>query len=70
MMKETRIKWKLREKQEEEKEEFLKYIENESKDISYFLFNYYFNFKQPSDLVKKLFEIKDKKKNDDQEQME
>ena len=59
-----------RETEEEEKEEFLKYIENESKDISYFLFNYYFNFKQPSDLAKKSFEIKDKKKNDDQEQME
>ena len=29
------------------------------------MFNYYFNFKQPSDLAKKLFEIKDKKKNDD-----
>ena len=29
------------------------------------MFNYYFNFKQPSDLTKKLFEIKDKKKNDD-----
>ena len=29
------------------------------------MFNYYFNFKQPSDLAKKLFEIKDKKKNND-----
>ena len=29
------------------------------------MFNYYFNFKQPSDLAKILFEIKDKKKNDD-----
>ena len=29
------------------------------------MFNYYFTFKQPSDLAKILFEIKDKKKNDD-----
>ena len=29
------------------------------------MFNYYFNFKQPSDLAKKLFEIKNKKKSDD-----
>ena len=29
------------------------------------MFNYCLNFKQPSDLAKKLFEIKDKKKNDD-----
>ena len=58
---------KQEEKQKEESEEsrFLEYIENKSKGISYLLFNYYFNFKQPSDLAKKLFEIKDKKKNDD-----
>ena len=29
------------------------------------MFNYYFNFREPSDLAKNLFEIKDKKKNDD-----
>ena len=29
------------------------------------MFNYYFNFVEPSDLAKKLFEIKDKKKNND-----
>ena len=52
-------------KEESEESKFLKYIENESEGINYFLFNYYFNFKQPSDLAKKLFEIKDKKKNDD-----
>ena len=58
---------KQEEKQEEESEEskFLKYIENKSEGISYLLFNYYFNFATPSDLAKKLFEIKDKKKNDD-----
>ena len=55
------------EKQKEQSEEskFLKYIKNKAESISYLLFNYYFNFKQPSDLPKKLFEIKDKKKNDD-----
>ena len=61
---------KQEEKQEKQKEEseeskFLKYIENKSKDINYFLFKHYFNFTYPSDLVKKLFEIKDKKKNND-----
>ena len=29
------------------------------------MFNYYFNFVEPGDLAKKLFEIKDKKKNND-----
>ena len=29
------------------------------------MFYYYFNFVEPSDLAKKLFEIKDKKKNND-----
>ena len=29
------------------------------------MFYYYFNFKQPSDLAKKLFEMKDKKRNND-----
>ena len=54
------------EKHEEESEErkFLKYIENKSEGISNVFFNYYFNFNQPSDLAKKLFKIKDKKKND------
>ena len=59
------------EEQEEQKEQkeqskenkFFKYIENESKDISYIWFNHFFNFVKPSDLAKKLFEIKDKKKN-------
>ena len=49
---------------EEEKKNF-KYIENESKDIGYILFSYYFNFAKPSDLAKKNFEIKYKKKNND-----
>ena len=29
------------------------------------MFNYYFNFVKPSNLAKTLFEIKDKKKNND-----
>ena len=51
-------------KEESEESKFFKYIKNKSEGISYLLFNY-FNFKQPSDLAKKLFEIKDKKKNND-----
>ena len=50
---------------EEEKEEFFKYIEDESKHIGYIFFSYYFNFVKPIDIAKKLFEIKNKKKNDD-----
>ena len=67
MKKKTRTKTKKQEEQKEESKEskFLKYIENESKDISYILLSYYFNFEKPSDLAKKLFEIKDKKNNND-----
>ena len=58
---------KQKEQEEQKKEskerKFLKYIENESKDISYIFFIYYLNFEKPSDLAKKIFEIKDKKKN-------
>ena len=67
MKKKTRPKTKKQEEQKGESKEskFLKYIENESKDISYILLSYYFNFEKPSDLAKKLFEIKDKKNNND-----
>ena len=57
-------------KESEESEEkldenkFFKYIEKESKDISYELFKDCFNSKVPSSLAKKLFKTKDKKKND------
>ena len=54
-----------REMEEEGEEEFFKYIENESKGINYFLFKHYFNFVKPGDLAKKIFKIKDKKKNND-----
>ena len=59
------------EKSEEIKEETKKgfinnaiaLIERESKDIKNDLFKKYFNFSEPIDLAKKLFEKKDKKKN-------
>ena len=60
-----------REIEEEERRrkesKFFKYIENKSEDINrrYLLFKYYFNFIQPSELAKKLFEIKDQEKNND-----
>ena len=55
------------EKSEEESEEervkkFIEYIENKSKDINYDLFKDYFKFVVTSALVKKLYEIKKKKK--------
>ena len=42
---------------------FIKYIENESKGINYDLFKDYFNFLVPSALAKKLYETKNKNKN-------
>ena len=51
-----------KEKQKEESKEnkFFKYIERKSKGISYDLLRKYFNFEIPTQLTKKLFEIKDK----------
>ena len=49
--------------EELEKNKFFKYIENESKGINYDLFKEYFNFVAPTVLAKKLFETKDKNKN-------
>ena len=40
---------------------FIKYIENESKDINHDLFKHYFNFVVPSALAKELYETKKKK---------
>ena len=48
-----------------EQKEFIEYIENKPKTIDYNLFKEYFKFKVPSALVKKLYETKDKKKNND-----
>ena len=52
-------------KENSEENKYFKYIENESKCINYDLFRKYFNFETPTQLTKKLFEIKDKKKNND-----
>ena len=48
-----------------EEKELIKYVENKSKTIDYNLFKKYFNFKVPSALAKKLFETKDKKRNNE-----
>ena len=50
---------------ESKENEFFEYIKNESKGINFDLFRKYFNFETPTQLTKKLFEIKDKKKNND-----
>ena len=44
---------------------FIEYIKKESKDINYDLFKEYFNFSVPSALAKKLYEIKNKIKNNE-----
>ena len=44
---------------------FIEYIENESTGINYDLFKDYFNFIVPSALVKKLYETKNKNKNNE-----
>ena len=44
---------------------FIEYVENESKSINRDLFKDYFNFLIPNALIKELFKIKDKKKNND-----
>ena len=52
-------------KAEEEEKKFSKYIENKWRGISYDLFKKDFEFETPTQLTKSLFEIKDKKKNND-----
>ena len=59
------VKNQQKKKKNKKKNNFFEHIENETKDIDDGLFNYYFNFVEPSDLAKKLIEIKDKKKNND-----
>ena len=44
---------------------FIEYVENESKSINRDLFKDYFNFLILNALIKELFKIKDKKKNND-----
>ena len=58
-----KTKWQKSEKESEDEsekewekervEEFIKYIENQSKTIDYDLFKHYFDFSVPSALVKK-----------------
>ena len=68
--------FQIKEESEEEEEKkldkikddfkkFIKYIENESKGINYGLFKDYFNFLIPSALAKKLYETKNKNKNNE-----
>ena len=61
--------FQIKEEPEKELEEskndlkkFIKYIENESKNINYDLFKDYFNFSIPSALAKQLYEKKIKRK--------
>ena len=49
-------------KTKEKKSEFIKYIENKSKNINYDLFRKHFKFVTPSALIKQLYEIKNRKK--------
>ena len=51
------------ESEKERVKKIIEYIEKESKDINYDLFKDYFNFLIPSALAKKIYETKDKKKN-------
>ena len=65
-----KIKEKKPEEESEEKSEeeervkkFIEYIENEWKGINYDLFKDYFSFAVPNILVKRLYETKNKNKN-------
>ena len=51
-----------KESEEEKIEKFIKYIENESKNINYDLFKKYFKFVVPSILIKEWYKIKNRKK--------
>ena len=53
------------EKIKDDYKKFIKYIENESRGIKYDLFKDYFDLVVPSALVKKLYETKDEKKNNE-----
>ena len=53
------------EKIKDDCKKFIKYIENESKGINYDLFKDYFDLVVPSVLAKKLYETKNKNKNND-----
>ena len=53
------------EKIKDDCKKFIKYFEDESKGIDYDLFEEYFSFSVPSALAKKLYEIKNKKENEE-----
>ena len=60
----------LEEDSEEESEKkrvkkFIEYVEKKSKDLNYDLFKNYFNFVVPSSLAKKLYQTKNKNKNNE-----
>ena len=59
------FKTKEEESEEERIKKFIKYIENESKGVNYDLFRKHFNFAVPSALIKQLYEIKGRKKNNE-----
>ena len=59
------LQQKQKQKKNQKKNKFFEHIENESEGVNYASFNYRFDFVKPSDLAEKLFEIKDKKKNND-----
>ena len=64
----TKEEEEIKEKTKEEKiEEFINnsisFIESKSKDINNDLFKEYFDFSTPNDLLKRLLEIKDARKN-------
>ena len=54
-----------KESKKERSKKFFEYIENESNDIDYDLFEDYFDFSVPSALAKKLCETKNKNKNNE-----
>ena len=54
-----------KESKKERSKNFFEYIENESNDIDYDLFEDYFDFSVPSALAKKLCETKNKNKNNE-----
>ena len=56
---------KKKESKKERSKKFFEYIENESNDIDYDLFEDYFDFSVPSALAKKLCETKNKNKNNE-----
>ena len=56
---------KKKESKKERSKKIFEYIENESNDIDYDLFEDYFDFSVPSALAKKLCETKNKNKNNE-----